>query len=86
MWDGATRNKILYYVIEHKPIDAADFLCSVTHMHASSRIYTQDKISSQTDSQLHIDTYCVFEYLLIKRDCLPHISVFPDNPDIHRSR
>lgn len=51
MWDGATRNKILYYVIEHKPIDAADVLCSVTHMHASSRIYTQDKIPSQPASQ-----------------------------------
>lgn len=73
MWDGATRNKILYYVIEHTPTDTADVLCSVTHMHASSRIYTQDKIPSQ----LHNDTYSVFEYLLIKRDCLPHMSVFP---------
>lgn len=60
MWDGATRNKILYYVIEHKPIDAAvDLMCSVTHMHASSRIYTQDKIPSQPVSQLHKDTRTV---------------------------
>lgn len=74
MWDGATRNKILYYVIEHKPIDAADFLCSVTHMHASSRIYR----IKYPASQLHNDKYRVFEYLLIKRDCLPHTSCLSD--------
>lgn len=50
MWDGATRNKILYYVIEHKPTDAADFLCSVTHMHPAGYIHRIKYPASQSAS------------------------------------
>lgn len=73
MWDGATGNKILYYVIEHKPIDAAVDSFAL-YLYASSRIY---RIKSSA-SQLYNDTYRVFEYLLIKRDCLPHTKCLSD--------